>query len=300
MSADLPAVEADALPALEAGPCSARVPRRPGTPAPGRGRVEVAVVAGSSAIVGCSAAPPLHLFTPCARGRSASVVLATYGGGLVAGDAIDLAVDVGPEAIATISTQAETKVYRSEGSWAAQRMTVRIGAEAALAVVPEPTSCFAGARYRQHQRFELHPRASLLLHDSLTPGRSARGERWAFEACLLRNDVHVGGRLALRDALRLVQGEGASVGRRMGDFELLATVVAVGPALAEVAAAILAEVGGSAAEGRGEVLAAASPLRDGVHLRVAARTVESGLAFLHAQVAPAASVFGSQALRRRP
>ncbi len=48
------------------------------------------------------------------------------------------------------------------------------------------------------------------------------------------------------------------------------------------------------------VLAAASPLGDGVLLRVAARTVEEGLAFLRARLAFAADVTGVDPFSRTP
>ncbi len=269
-------------------------------PRAGHGCLAVAIVDGATAVVACAAEPPLHLFTPCARGPAVSALIASYGGGLVAGDLVDVALEVGPGAVASVGTQAETKVYRSAGRWAEQRVTARVGADAALAIVPEPTSCFAGARFRQHQRFELDARGSLLLVDAVTPGRSARGERWAFEAYLSRNDVHVGGRPVLSDAVRLVQGEGPSVARRMGPWEMLATVVLIGPALRCAASAALEHARGLPADGGAAVLATASPLLDGAYLRIAARSVEAGLAFVRARVAPAAATFGRATLERRP
>ncbi len=290
----------EGLPRNEAGPCSISVPAERSAPGPGQGRLAVALVEGASAVVGCASAPPLHLFTPRARGRSVSALVAGHGGGLLAGDVVELAVEVGPGAVATVGTQADTRVYRSEGPRAVQRVTARLGAGAALGHLPEPTRCFAGARYRQEQRFDLEPGASLLLLDALTPGRSARGERWAFDEYLTRNEVHLGGRLVLRDALRLLPGEGPGVAHRMRSFELLATVVALGPAFAHAARAILERVGALAVEGGGALRVAASPLLDGLHLRLAARSVEEGQAFVHEQVALASPVFGRDPLAHRP
>ncbi len=279
--------------------CSERVHALCAGGTSGRCHLTVASVDGASAIVRCAATAPLHLFTPRARGPAVAAIVATYGGGLVAGDEIDLTVEVDRGAIAALTTQAETKVYRSDGRWASQRMAARVGEDAALAIVPEPTACFAGARYRQHQRFDLDRRASLLLVDAVTPGRSARGERWSFEACLSRNDVHCGGTPVLRDAIRLVAGEGPPVERRMAGFELLATVVAIGPAAAVVASSLL-EIGGGRATAGADVLVAASPLLDGAYVRIAARTVEAGLALVRGSLALAGNRFGRDALDRRP
>jgi urease accessory protein len=271
-----------------------------GAESKGAGHLRVARVAGESAVVSCRATSPLHLFTPRARGGAVWAIATTHGGGLVAGDVIDLDVEVGPGATALLSTQSNTRVYRSTGAFAEQHLAARVAAGATLAVLPEPTACFAGARFRQRQRFALEAGASLLLVDALTEGRGARGERWAFEACSTRNEVEVAGRPVLADAVRLVAGEGPSPAERMAGVAFVATVVALGPAAAADTARILAEHGAASADRDAPVFAAASPLGDGVHLRVAARTVASGLAYVRRELAFAAALLGVAPFDRRP
>src|SRR4051812_10112992 len=55
---------------------------------------------------------PLRLLTPRNHGHAAWVFAATFGGGLVEGDAIRLEVTLGPEATGLVGTQASTKIYR--------------------------------------------------------------------------------------------------------------------------------------------------------------------------------------------
>jgi urease accessory protein len=266
----------------------------------GWGRLAVASVDGASAVVGCSASSPLHLFCPRSRGQAVWTIATTHGGGLVAGDAIELEVEVGPGARATLGTLSATRVYRSAGRSASQLLSAELAEGSLLAVLPEPTCCFAGARFHQEQDFELHPSANLLLVDWLTPGRVACGERWAFDAYVSANRIRVGGRPVLSDAVRLVVGEGASIAARMGDTALLATVVAIGPALAAPARALLEEVAGRPARGDDEVLVAASPVAGGVYLRAAARRLEPGLDFIRARLAFAAELLGGNPFERRP
>jgi urease accessory protein len=99
-------------------------------------------VDGASAIVACAAASPLQLLSPSPRGRCAWIIPASHGGGLLAGDDVSLEVDVGDGAVALLSTQAGTKVYRSPGRVATQRLDARVGRDAVLAVLPHPVSCF--------------------------------------------------------------------------------------------------------------------------------------------------------------
>lgn len=275
-------------------------PRPEGGLRAGAGRVEIARVDGASAIVACLAASPLQLLSPSPRGRCAWIISASHGGGLVAGDDVSLELDVGPGATALLSTQAGTKIYRSLGAASAQRLVARVGEGATLAVLPQPVSCFAGARFRQEQRFELAPGGSLLWLDAVVAGRVARGERWAFDEYRSRIDVAIGGRTVLADALRLVPGEGAPVGERLAGFELLATVVALGPTVAEHASAIHERLAAAAADGNAAVLAAASPLGDGVLLRVASRSVEAGFSFLRERLAFVEYVAGADPFARIP
>ncbi|HEY2366660.1 MAG TPA: urease accessory protein UreD, partial [Polyangiaceae bacterium] len=72
------------------------------------------VVGDRTAITSSRARAPLKLLTPKNHGDARWTFVATYGGGLVDGDAIALDVKVGPGASALLSTQASTKVYRSD------------------------------------------------------------------------------------------------------------------------------------------------------------------------------------------
>jgi urease accessory protein len=289
-SAPLPASVAAACPNPRQAP-----------PSPGAGRLEVERVDGQSAVVTCSARSPLQLLTPCPRGRAAWVVAASHGGGLVGGDAVELALRIGPGASACLGTQAETKVYRPAGlAGARQSLSASLGEGALLALLPDPVSPYAGARYDQVQRFDLAPGASLALLDAVTAGRAARGERWAFTRYRSRNEVHAEGRLLLADALRLDAAEGPPLPERLQGLELLATVLLLGPAVAAAAQALLSEVAALPASPDAPVLAAASPVGDGVLLRIGARTVEEGMAAVRHHLAFLAAPLDGDPLLRRP
>ncbi len=266
----------------------------------GAGRLAFARVDGASALVTCRATSPLQILAPRRRGPSAWAVLATHGGGLVEGDRLDLEVDVAAGAAAVLSTQAETKIYRSAGGRSSrQRLSARVGQGGVLAVVPEPVSPFAGARYEQEQRFELAPSASLLLVDALVAGRTARGERWAFERYRSQNEVRVDGALALGDALLLAPRRPGELARRLDPFQAFALIVAVGPAFAGCATALCSAVEALPCAVGAPLLATVSPVAGGVLARCAATTTEALGAFVRAAVAPAASALGDDAFARR-
>jgi urease accessory protein len=282
---------------LPAGSCL--LARQP-APANGAGRLEVALIDGASSVVTCRATSPLQLLAPRARGAAAWILAASHGGGLVAGDAVELEISVGPGASAYVGTQAETKVYRAGGGATRQRLDAEVGDGGLLALLPDPVSPFAGAAHGQEQRFALAPGGSLAVLDAVTAGRAARGERWALARYASRNEVRVGGALVLADAVRLVAGEGPPLHLRLPGVELLATILLLGPRVAAGAAAALRAVAEAPTDGAAPVVTAASPLADGVLLRIAARSVEAGMAAARAHLSFLAGPLDGDPLLRRP
>ncbi|OFX25357.1 MAG: hypothetical protein A2V77_23725 [Anaeromyxobacter sp. RBG_16_69_14] len=263
------------------------------------------------------AATPLQFLAPRVRGTSAWVFLLSHGGGLVAGDDVAVEVEVGPGATALLATQAETKVYRAhDGRGAVQRLDARVRRSGALAILPEPVSPFAGAHYEQRQRFDLEEGASLLAVDAVVAGRSARGERWAFDRYLSSNEVRVDGRLVMGDALVLeprepreacephrfrerlrgheprAPGAGSGLATRLGRFDAFALAFALGPAFSDGARALLARLAAQPVERDAHLLAAASPLEGGALLRCAATSPEALADFLRQALAFAAAPLG--------
>jgi len=139
---------------------------------------------------------------------------------------------------------------------ASQRLAARVAPGAALTVVPDPIVCFAEARYDQEVVIDLAPSASLWLIDGYSCGRSARGERWAFARYASRTTITRGGARFVVDATRLDPGHGP-LADRMGRFDIVFSLLAVGPRFAAAREAML----GAHAESRDDsVLMAASPL----------------------------------------
>lgn len=156
------------------------------------------------------------------------VFVVTYGGGLLAGDCIDLNIHLDPFTRLTIATQGSTKVYKtptlpsndqrdthaisetgaitnannpfgaSRGhigkklapdSTSRQDFRVRIGIGAGIWFGTDPIQPFAGSRYAQTQIFEVEKGASMGAVDWVTEGRRACNESWAMEEWRGRNEI---------------------------------------------------------------------------------------------------------------
>lgn len=245
--------------------------------APGVGHLGFEWVAGQTATTRCGANAPLKFLTPTRRGDAAWAYANTFGGGLVAGDHIDITLDAGPHTTAVLTTQASTKIFhQQDGVGAQQHLTATVADDAKLLVLPDPLTCFADAIYRQTQRFSLASTASLVLLDWFTAGRSASGERWDFAEYRSLNTVSVEGKEILFDQTRLTAETLSAAGPLgVGDYDVLANVFLVGPAMRDAALELQRWVDTQPIRDEAGVVVGFSPTDWGGVLRLAGRDVQT-------------------------
>jgi urease accessory protein len=147
---------------------------------------------------------PLRVLFPApAAGDPPVAVIVTTSGGLVAGDRLDIRIELAPGAAAHVTAAAAEKIYRSTGRTTTIRQTLSIRPGAALEFLPPETILFDGARLRRETTVDLAPGSAFLGGDIVIFGRRARGERFATgflrEVWELRRD----GDLVWGDALHL-------------------------------------------------------------------------------------------------
>ncbi len=238
---------------------------------------------------------PARLLAPRNHGDAAWVFLATLGGGLLDGDYVDIRLGVAEGASALLGTQSSTKIHRSPGG-CRQRVEATVAPGAALTVVPDPVVCFEGARYTQDIRIAVAAGGSLLLLDGYTCGRSARGERWKFAEYASRTTIVRGRARSVVDATRLDPAHGP-IAARMGPFDVVLSLLAIGPRFASVRAAML-----SLARRPTDswLLVAASPIADdAVIVRLAADRFERASKVLRPSFAELARVLGDDPFARK-
>lgn len=111
----------------------------------------------------------------------ATLLLLNPTGGILAGDRLDTDISLGPGSRVCLSTPSATRVYRSPGPPAVQRITIDVARGAALEWMPDHLIPSPGARLRQATLITLARDATLLYVDSWAVGRIARGEPWGFD-----------------------------------------------------------------------------------------------------------------------
>ena len=111
----------------------------------------------------------------------ATLLLLNPTGGVLAGDRLETDIVLGPGSRVCLSTPSATRVYRSPGPDAVQRVTLDVGRGAALEWLPDHLIPSPGARLRQTTEIQLAADATLLYLDAWATGRAARGEAWGFD-----------------------------------------------------------------------------------------------------------------------
>lgn len=239
----------------------------------GCGRIAVVRARGRSVVRSVYATSPLRLLTPKNHGHGAWIYASSYGGGLVDGDAIAIQATVGIGAMAFLSTQSATKVYRSPHGTEVE-LHAEVGENGLLVSAPDAVVCFAGARYRQTQRVNLAAGAGLILLDWVTSGRRESGERWAFKEYVSRTAIRLDGHLIVHDSLALRASDG-ELGTRLGRYDVLAVAVVIGQLLQGDVERIVARVRDEPVRRHADRVISVAPVTDaGCVLRVAGRSVE--------------------------
>ncbi|KAJ5106697.1 hypothetical protein N7456_003372 [Penicillium angulare] len=171
--------------------------------------------------------------------RPVHLYLLTYGGGLLPGDHIEVTIELEPRTRMVVTTpQGSTKIFKTDPSadssfnvikghrnklpanehisdMSQQSLDVKIGRQAALCYLPDPSVPYKNSRYAQVQTFTVDAsakgdqRSSLCVLDWVTQGRTSRGENWNFRFWKGRNEVWATdaksgkSRLLLRDSVIL-------------------------------------------------------------------------------------------------
>ena len=221
------------------------------TSLPGHGAIVLAVLPPNRPVLSTlSFQYPLKLIAPAAtflpddsKPRSSSTIhtvfLLTYGGGLVAGDSIDLRVVLAPETRLILLTQGSTKIFKSPSHDVVTTQTTlfEVDHDAALCYLPDPVQPFGESAFEQKQIYNVvGTKTNLCVCDWVSEGRTARGEKWSFRTYTSRNEVWLVDaqkkrRLLLRDNMILNHCSGAAaetVANRMKDLGVYGALILCG------------------------------------------------------------------------
>ncbi|GHU27000.1 urease accessory protein UreD 2 [Betaproteobacteria bacterium] len=137
------------------------------------------------------------------------VILLHPPSGIAGGDRLSVALRVGPQAYAQLTTPGAAKWYRSAGLEAWQSLDFTVGDEAVLEWLPQESIVFDGARARMQTHVALTGGARYLGWEILCLGRAASGERLTHGQLALHTRIEREGRALWLERGQLASGDGA-------------------------------------------------------------------------------------------
>jgi urease accessory protein len=156
---------------------------------------------------------PLHVFRSIhldpGRPDMAFIFVQQSGDGYVQGDRCRVDLDCGPGAAAHVTTQAATKVFAARQNVATQLVNLDAAANAVLEYLPDPVVPCRGSRFFQRIDVTADERATVILGETLLPGRVAHGERHDYDLYWSETEVRrPDATLLFADVLRLSPADG--------------------------------------------------------------------------------------------
>lgn len=115
-------------------------------------------------------------------------------GGLVAGDSLDIDVELGTHARVQLTTPGAGKWYRGDGRMARQSLRCRVHAGAVLEWLPQESILFEGTSAELEVRVELDDDAIFFGWDMLCLGRRGAGEAFRHGVVRISTEIERGGR----------------------------------------------------------------------------------------------------------
>jgi urease accessory protein len=171
----------------------------------GRGAVSfIADAAGVTRLKGLRQDAPMRVLLPIApRNEPAEAAFTNTGGGLVGGDAVEMAVSVGAGAAVLAYAQAAEKVYRSVDVGCSVEVRAVVEDDGWLEWLPQETILFDQSRLHRRTVLDVAVNGRALCGEILVFGREAHGETYQRGSAHELWEVRRQGRLIWGDALRL-------------------------------------------------------------------------------------------------
>lgn len=182
-----------------------------GAGAPGKvGLIELefAVAHGKTRMVNHYYRSPLQFFQPMyydpARPDMPTIIFMQNGGGMLQGDRYRIDITCREGAAAHVTTQSAGKLYKCEQNYISQIVDITAEAGSLIEFLPDYTIPYRHSRFFQRTSLHLHPTATAILGDVLTPGRTAHGEYHEYDIYLAQMDAFdLDGNLQVADTIKL-------------------------------------------------------------------------------------------------
>ncbi len=192
--------------------------------------LEVANYQNVSHLIKSFQVPPIKFINPKAIKGCCQVFISNYGGGMVAGDDVQIDINCLPATKLFLGTQSHTKIYKCEQKQiCSQKITGSVHADAMVVFLPDPLLPFAKSRFRQNQEWQVDGSGNLLLLDWIYAGRLSRNEVFAYSELFSELKIWRGNRLLILEKLASKPSlDNPFFAGRFGSYTLSVNIYAVG------------------------------------------------------------------------
>jgi urease accessory protein len=198
-------------------------------------------------------------------------------GGVVGGDRLHTAVELGASSAALLTTPAAQKLYRSAGATSEIENLLSVGEGATLEWLPSETLAFSAARASSTTRVTLGAGAAFLGWDITCYGMPARGERFEAGRVSSRFEIYRGRTPLLIDSFDFTQEQDLLRGAFALRGQPVSASLYAAPPGGSLDESLVSRVRDVVGFGEGE-LRAVSSLRELLVVRVLAPSVEAARA----------------------
>jgi len=170
--------------------------------------LEISNINGKSSVTSSKIFRPLKIFN-LEKNKACHLIFSNYGGGFIEGDHIDLSIHCEAGTISAFSSQANTRIYRSEqGKASKQTIKGTIGDNAFVVFMGDPIVPHQKSIFEQQLHWTLGKDAVLLLVDWFEGGRILNGERFEFESFFTELKIESNGIPIVWDRFKMNPTEG--------------------------------------------------------------------------------------------
>jgi urease accessory protein len=125
------------------------------------------------------------------------------GGGYVDGDSYKIDICLEEQAMAIITTQSSTKIYKTRTRPVIQETAIHLKNGSVLEYLPDPIIAYQHACYKQRTVVRMESGASLICSDIYTPGWAPDGTLFQYGLLQSKMEVYLDERLILFDHVKI-------------------------------------------------------------------------------------------------
>ena len=204
----------------------------------------------------------------------AYVYIISPSGGILQGDRYRIDIRLSTNAVAHVTTQGATRIYKMEKNYGTQKVIIKVGKGSYLEYIPDQIIPFRNSRFYQEVELSVHDNATMIYSETIVPGRVASGEKFQYDICYIKTIArNQSGKPRFIDIVKLdPKKEDLTVDGILGNFEVVGTIYIV--TSESYVKDLLYEINEKIKEFEGKISGGTSflPARQGIIVRVLGKT----------------------------